>query len=334
MSAACCSQLCIARATGGSAVSRRQSLILGAGALGGALAASLHRCRGGPGRRGSERHGISAFGDLKYPPDFRHFDYVDPNAPKGGTFSQIGPSRMYNQNLLTFNSLNSFILRGDAAQGMELTFASLMARAIDEPDALYGLAARAVRIAPDGLTYRFLLRPEARFHDGSALTAHDVAFTLNLLKEQGHPQITIMLRDMIGAQAIDDHSVVVRYREKRARDVPLFVTLLPIFSRTYYTIRPFDESTLDIPLGSGAYRVGDFVAGRCIAYERVKDWWGAKLPVDDRAQQFRSPCGSNFIATATLVSKALPAKPTCSAKSSRPAPGRRAMISRRSAKGG
>ncbi len=89
-----------------------------------------------------ERHGLSIFGDLKYPADFRHFDYVDPNAPKGGMFSQIGPSGMYNQNLLTFNSLNAFILKGDAAQGMELTFTTLMARALDEPDAVYGLAAR------------------------------------------------------------------------------------------------------------------------------------------------------------------------------------------------
>ncbi|MFZ0114149.1 MAG: ABC transporter substrate-binding protein, partial [Xanthobacteraceae bacterium] len=183
MSAARSSPLYVARATGGSAVSRRQSLILGAGALGGALAASLVPLpRSARAEEGSDRHGISAFGDLKYPPDFRNFDYVDPNAPKGGTFSQIGPSIIFNQNFLTFNSLNSFILRGDAAQGMELTFASLMTRAIDEPDALYGLAARAVRIAPDGLTYRFLLRPEARFHDGSSLTAHDVAYSLKILK--------------------------------------------------------------------------------------------------------------------------------------------------------
>ena len=186
---------------------------------------------------------------------------------------------MFNQNFLTFNSLNSFVLKGDAAQGMQLTFASLMARAIDEPDAMYGLAARAVRIAPDGLTYAFLLRPETRFHDGSALTAHDVAFSLKILKEQGHPQITIMLRDMIDAEATNDRTVVVRFKEKRARDVPLFVAALPIFSRAYYTARPFDESTLDVPLGSGAYRVGEFVPGRNISYERVKNWWGAELPV-------------------------------------------------------
>jgi microcin C transport system substrate-binding protein len=259
-------------------ISRRCALIAGAGAFGALLRLPPNSAAAGAPEE-IERHGLSIFGDLKYSADFRHFDYVDPNAPKGGMFSQIGPSGMYNQNLLTFNSLNAFILRGDAAQGMELTFATLMARALDEPDAVYGLAARAVRVTPDSLTYTFLLRPEAHFHDGSALTAHDVTFTLNLLKEQGHPQITIMLRDMIGAEATDDHTVAVRYREKRARDVPLFVTMLPIFSRAYYTLHPFDQSSLDIPLGSGAYRVGDFVPGRFIAYERVKDWWGAKLPV-------------------------------------------------------
>jgi len=222
---------------------------------------------------------MSAFGDLKYPADFTHFSYVDPNAPKGGAFSQIGPSRQYNQNFLTFNSLNSYILRGDAAQGMELTFASLMARSGDEPDAMYGLAARAVAIADDGTTYRFMMRQEARFHDGTPLTAHDVAFSLNILKEKGHPIILQMLRDCEGAQAESDGVVVVRFAARRGRDVPLFAAGLPIFSRAYYGKRPFEESTLDIPLGSGPYRVGRFDAGRYIEYERVKDWWGAGLPV-------------------------------------------------------
>src|SRR5881296_3585363 len=133
-----------------------------------------------------ERHGMSGFGDLKYPADFKHFAYVNPNAPKGGLFSQTGHSRQYNQNFNTFNSLNSYIFKGDAALGMELTFATLMVQAFDEPDAMYGLAARAVAISPDGLSYRFLLRPEAKFHDGTRLTAHDAAFSLNLLKSKGH----------------------------------------------------------------------------------------------------------------------------------------------------
>jgi microcin C transport system substrate-binding protein len=226
-----------------------------------------------------ESHGLSSFGDLGYPSDFPHFHYVDPNAPKGGTFSQIGPDQLYNQNFLTFNSLNTFILRGDAAQGMEMTFAALMVRAGDEPDAMYGLAAAKVRRSADGLTYRFFVRPEARFHDGSTLTAQDVAFSLNILKEKGHPLISESLRDFAGATADDDTSVTVTFKPRRARDVPLFVAGLPIFSRAYYSAKPFDESSLDVPPGSGAYKVRRFEPGRFIEYQRVKDWWGANLPV-------------------------------------------------------
>src|SRR6201982_791236 len=221
-----------------------------------------------------ESHGLSAFGDLAYPPDFSHLRYANPDAPKGGIFSQIGPDRLYNQNFLTFNSLNSFILKGDAAQGMELTFAALMVRSGDEPDAMYGLAAEKVRRSADGLVYPFFLRAGAKFHAGSPLTAQDVAFSLNILKEKGHPLISQSLRDFVGAKADDDARVTVTFAPKRARDVPLFVAGLPIFSRTYYATHPFDQSTLDVPLGCGAYKVGRFEPGRYIEYARVKDWWG------------------------------------------------------------
>jgi len=226
-----------------------------------------------------ESHGMSAFGDLAYPPDFQHFSYVEPRAPKGGTFSQIGPNRQFNQNFLTFNSLNSYILKGDAAQGMELTFATLMARCGDEPDAMYGLAAEKIRRSADGLTYRFFLRPQAKFHDGTRLTAADVAFSLNILKQKGHPLITQSLRDFIGAEAESDTIVVATFSPQRARDVPLLVADLPIFSKAYYATKAFEESTLEAPLGSGAYQVGRFEPGRFIEYNRVPDWWGAELPV-------------------------------------------------------
>ena len=285
-------------------LTRRDTLLLGAGAIA-ACATPAALAQEEP-----ERHGISAFGDLKYPADFKHFDYVNPDAPKGGLFSQVGSTRQYNQNFLTFNSLNSYILKGDAAQGMELTFATLMASAADEPDGLYGMAARAVRMSADGLTYRFLLRPEAKFHDGTPITAHDVTFSLTTLKQKGHPIIQQLTRDMVGSEAEGDDTVVVRFAPKRGRDVPLFVATLPIFSRAYYAVKNFEESTLEPPLGSGPYKVGRFEAGRYIEYERVKDWWGAELPARrgmnnfdvlryefyrDREAAFQAFTGKNYL---------------------------------------
>src|SRR6201991_1292390 len=259
--------------------SRRHVLGLGVGAL------SALRYRPAIAENGgTEAHGISVFGDLKYPADFHHFDYVNVAAPKGGMFSLIPSVRAYNQSYQTFNSFNAYILKGEGAQGMDMTFSPLMVRAGDEPDAMYGLAAKSVQISPDKLTYRFTLRPEARFHDGSKLTAHDAAFSLTALKTKGHPLIVTQLRDMVKAEALDDATLVVSFAEKRARDVPLYVAGLPIFSKAYYASRPFDESSLEIPLGSGPYKVGRFAANRYIEYERVKDWWAADL----------SPCRGSY----------------------------------------
>ena len=254
--------------------SRRHVLGLGIGALGApwlrpAMAADV----------GSEAHGISVFGDLKYPADFHHFDYVNVAAPKGGMFSLIPSVRAYNQSYQTFNSFNAYILKGEGAQGMDMTFAPLMVRANDEPDAMYGLVAKSVQISADKLSYRFTLRPEARFHDGSKLTAHDAAFSLTTLKAKGHPLIVAQMRDMVKAEAPDDATLIVTFAEKRARDVPLYIAGLPVFSKAYYAAHPFDESTLDIPLGSGPYKVGKFEVNRYVEFERVKDWWGADLPV-------------------------------------------------------
>src|SRR3979411_2504789 len=174
-------------------LTRRHALGLGIGALSAA--------RFGPAAAaaedGAEIHGISVFGDLKYPADFHHFDYVNPAAPKGGLFSLIPSVRAYNQSYQTFNSFNAYILKGEGAQGMDMTFSPLMVRANDEPDAMYGLVAKSVQISPDKLTYRFTLRPEAKFHDGSKLTAHDAAFSLTSLKAKGHPLIVAQMRDMV-----------------------------------------------------------------------------------------------------------------------------------------
>ena len=260
-----------------SRLSRRQ--VIAAGAACATALTGWPRFASAQSAESAERHGMSAFGDLKQQPDFTHFNYADPNAPKGGIFTESVTSRTYNGSFLTFNSLNGYILRGEGAFGMDLTFASLMVGSGDEPDAMYGLAAHTVAISPDGLTYRFRLRPGTLFHDGSRLTAHDVAFSLNILKEKGHPIITQLTRDFLGAEAAGDEIVIARFKAGRGRDVPLFVAGLPIFSRAYYADRRFDETTLEAPLGSGPYKVGRFEAGRYIAYERVKTWWGADLPV-------------------------------------------------------
>ncbi len=255
-------------------MSRREALLVGAGAF---VAATKFNA---PARaQEAGRHGMSAFGDLIYPADFAHFNYVNPAAPKGGVYSEAISSRGYNGSFLTFNSLNSYILKGEGAFGMDLTFATLMVRSGDEPDAMYGLAARSVAISDGGLTYRFALRPEAKFHDGTPLTAHDVAWSLAVLKDKGHPIVAQLMRDFKTAEAIDDRTVEVRFAAKRGRDVPLFVAGLPIFSKAYYAKQEFDQSTLDIPLGSGPYKVGRFDVGHYIEFERVKDWWGAALPV-------------------------------------------------------
>jgi microcin C transport system substrate-binding protein len=227
----------------------------------------------------TEAHGLSIFGDLKYGPDFRHFDYVNPQAPRGGAFSTQITSIAGNQNFETFNTLNIFVLRGDGAAGMPLTFDGLMARALDEPDSLYGVVARAVRWSGDGLTYRFLLRPEARFHDGSRLTARDVAFSFMTLKEKGHPRISQTIRLMTSAVAEGDDVVVVTFAPERSRDLPLTVAGLPIFSEAYYGGRDFEAATLEAPLGSGPYKVGRFEVGRFIEFDRVADYWAKDLPV-------------------------------------------------------
>jgi microcin C transport system substrate-binding protein len=260
-------------------ITRRHALILSAGALAATKFNSSAHAQTQPIALDADRHGMSAFGDLALPADFKHFAHVNPAAPKGGVYSEAVSSRTYNGSFLTFNSLNSFILKGEGALGMDLTFASLMVRAGDEPDAMYGLAAKSVRITDNGLIYRFTLRPEAQFHDDTPITAQDVVWSLTTLKEKGHPIITQLLRDFIGAEAADNHTVIARFKEKRGRDVPLFVASLPIFSKTYYSSKPFDESTLDIPLGGGAYKVGRFEVGHHIEYDRVEDWWGAGLPV-------------------------------------------------------
>lgn len=224
-------------------------------------------------------HGLSAFGDIKYPPDFAQFDYANPEAPKGGTFNFQPGYWYYNQNVLTFNTLNCFVRTGDAPPRMEMCFDSLMVGAWDEPDSLYGLVAETVTIASDRNSFTFSLRPDAHFHDGSPLTAEDVAFSYNLLKEKGHPQLALVLSEMTAAEAMDRHEFRLVFSGKQSERTVFTAVQFPIFSKASLEGRSFDSSGLDPLLGAGPYKVGRFSPGRYIEYDRVEDYWARDLPV-------------------------------------------------------
>lgn len=224
-------------------------------------------------------HGLSLFGELRYPENFTHFEYVNPNAPKGGKISFQPPNWGYNQNTQTFNTLNSFVLKGDAPPRMELCFDVLMVRAYDEPDAVYGHLAHSVTVDETRNVFTFHLRPEARFHDGSPVTAEDVAFSLMLAKEKGHPLLSQQVSELVSAEAAAPSDVRVTFSGSQDQEAVLFLAAnCPVFSKTYYTENEFDAASLEMPLASGPYRVGNMEPGRFIEYERVKDYWGANLP--------------------------------------------------------
>jgi len=253
-------------------LSRRDILILSAGAVAASTSAFAPMAQAAD---EATHHGLSAFGDLAYPADFKHLKYVNPTAPKGGTFSQLAGG-----GTATFNSFNGFILKRDPAIDMEQAFAALMWRAADEPDAVYAYAADQVTVSADGRVYKFHLRNGVTFHDGSPITAEDVAFSLTTLKTKGHPAIGNLLRDMEAAETEGDRVVIVRFTPNRSRSAPLTAANLPILSKAYYTAHPFDETSMEPPLGSGPYKVGKFEQGRYISFDRVKDHWGKDLPVN------------------------------------------------------
>jgi microcin C transport system substrate-binding protein len=256
-------------------LTRRTALKLGGAAT---LASGLRPFAWAAGKSGL--HGLSVFGDLKYPPDFTHFDYVFANAPKGGRMHFQPPNWLFNQNTQTFNTLNSFVLKGDSPPRMELIFDTLMSSAQDEPDAMYGLVAESVAVSDDTNVSTFTLRPEARFHDGTPLTAEDVAFSLMTIKEKGHPNLAQLVVEMDKAEATDPKTVVVTLSGRQTRDTILTIAGLPIFSKAYYTAQEFEAATLKPPLGSSAYKVGRLSAGRYIEFDRVPDYWAADLPVN------------------------------------------------------
>lgn len=221
------------------------------------------------------RHGLSVFGALKYAPDFKHFEYVNPDAPKGGRIVTMGTG-----GASTYDTFNGYILKGDAAQGLELLFDTLMVRAEDEPDSMYGLVAESVDVASDGKSVVFKLRPQAKFSDGTPLTADDVVASFHLLKEKGHPAYAMPLRDVANAEALDATTVKYTFQGDLVRDLPITVASLPVLSKAYYATQPFEETSLKPPLGSGPYLIGEFNPGTYVTYKRRADYWAKDLPVN------------------------------------------------------
>ena len=195
------------------ALTRRAALKTGALAT---LAAFAPRPLAALADDSTETHGLSSFGDLALPPDFPHFAYVNPEAPTGGLLSLQITGTSGNQNFDTFDTLNIYTWKGNGAAGMSATFDTLMTANGDEPDSVYGLLAQSVRVSADKLDYRFRLRPEARFFDGSKVTAADVAFSLNVLKEKGHPIYAQLLKEVEQANPEGDDVVHVRFVEGRS----------------------------------------------------------------------------------------------------------------------
>ena len=244
------------------------------GGMGFALAGALMAFHAAP-VIAEPSHGISVFGDLKYKPGFAHFDYVDPAAPKGGKFVTIGT-----QALDTFDSFNAFILKGDAAQGMlELVYDALMTRAADEPDSMYGLIAESADVAADKRSVTFKMRPEAKFADGTAVTANDCVFTFTALKSKGHPMYRNVLGNVETATALDPHTIRYTFTGDELRDLPQVVASMPVLPQAFYDTHPFEETWLHRPLGSGPYKIGDFNQGTSVTFVRRLDYWGLDLNV-------------------------------------------------------
>lgn len=222
-----------------------------------------------------ESHGLSAFGELGYPPGFGHFSYVNPDAPKGGEFSTYGFG--------SFDSLNPYIRLGNYADPdvLALLHDALMARAYDEPDAVYGLIAERARLPPDRSWVEFDLREEARFGDGKPVLAVDVVASFDALKNRAVHHIRQRLADVEKAEVVAMHTVRFRFRAGAAtRDLPMQVATLPVFPKAWVEGEEFERSSLDAPPGSGPYRVAEAEAGRQLVLERRADYWGMDLPVN------------------------------------------------------
>jgi microcin C transport system substrate-binding protein len=223
-------------------------------------------------------HGLSMYGDLKYGPGFKHFDYANPQAPKGGDVKEAA--------IGTFDTLNPFILKGVAAAGIGLTFETLMIESSDEPFSMYGLVAESIEAPADRSWVAFTLRPEARFHDGTAITADDVIWSFETLKTKGHPFYRSYYKHVTKAEKLGERKVRFSFDKGENRELPLIVGQMPVLSKAYWQKHDFEKTTLEAPLGSGPYKVESVDPGRAIVYRRLKDYWGAKLAVNSGRSNF------------------------------------------------
>ena len=227
-------------------------------------------------------HGISTFGELKYGADFQHLDYVNPDAPKGGEISLWGFG--------SFDSMHPYSTKGRSGQYSSIFFESLLEGSSDEPDSVYGLVAESLEYPEDRSEVIFNMRPEARFSDGSPLTAADVVFSYEVLRDKGLPSFRAVIEKQIeSAEALGPHRVKFTFKDGvSTRDLPQTVGGLPIFSKAYYETSgaDFEESTLTPAIGSGPYVLESIDVGQQIIYKRNPDYWGKDLPINKGRHNF------------------------------------------------
>lgn len=231
-------------------------------------------------------HGTSYLVPLRYPADFSHFEYVSPDAPKGGTvrFPQLG----------TYDSFSNMLDKGRPPAGVTFTgvnnliYDRLLEQAIDEPASFYGRLAEGVWIADDYKEARFLLREGAKWHDGRPITAHDVKFTFDTYREIGSAGIRTALLDLASVEIVGEREIrfVVHEDADGNPNLPFAIGSFPILPKHYWETRDLTRTTVEPPLGSGPYRIGQYVLGRYIVFDRVDDYWGADIPVNKGRYNF------------------------------------------------